>query len=398
MKAHSAREHSRAALAIARARMMPNGTQRKATRGDAVPHCFVTKIPMQSTSHAQSRDARVECGASGVNANHEGLVLCRHAAVSCPLERLDAPSWLFECVLLPAAFGHWRCAVFSSDDLMPAWTPNRTGSSRRFSEQRVNALRATRTRMCMKDARSQGRRSALVTVGGGVWLALAGVAALAACGTANSIGAGTVASAGSNSAAGSGGNAVANGDAAGSDSGGSSVGGASAGTGGAGFAGASASPGGGQGGASSAGAAGSAGAIGMDTPAPRAIQTDTTGFRQIGFTARQVDPTVSDPNSHPDDMERASVDTSKPTCLACHHSTLRRSGKHAFSGNVTVSGAGAARLVDSGILLSAHVATTAVGGHLAAQWRAPPLGGAAPRHAQQRQGDGAPVWPAQRTA
>ena len=93
------------------------------------------------------------------------------------------------------------------------------------------------------------------------------------------------------------------------------MGGATAGTGfagGASGAGASATPGGGQGGANSAGAAGSAGATGTDTPAPRAIQTDTTGFRQIGFTARQVDPTVSDPNSHPDDMERASVDTSKP--------------------------------------------------------------------------------------
>jgi hypothetical protein len=49
-----------------------------------------------------------------------------------------------------------------------------------------------------------------------------------------------------------------------------------------------------------------------DTPAWRAINTDTTGWRQTTFTARQVDPTVSDPNSHPDDMERASVDTSKP--------------------------------------------------------------------------------------
>jgi len=49
-----------------------------------------------------------------------------------------------------------------------------------------------------------------------------------------------------------------------------------------------------------------------DTPAWRAINTDSAGWRQTSFTARQADPTVSDPNSHPDDMERAAVDTSMP--------------------------------------------------------------------------------------
>jgi hypothetical protein len=56
----------------------------------------------------------------------------------------------------------------------------------------------------------------------------------------------------------------------------------------------------------------STGTANGDTPAWRAINTDTAGWRQTTFTARQVDPTVSDPNSHPDDMERAAVDTSKP--------------------------------------------------------------------------------------
>jgi hypothetical protein len=51
---------------------------------------------------------------------------------------------------------------------------------------------------------------------------------------------------------------------------------------------------------------------GGDTPPWRAIQTDSTGWRQVQFSARQADPTVSDPNSHPDALQRASVDTSKP--------------------------------------------------------------------------------------
>jgi hypothetical protein len=49
-----------------------------------------------------------------------------------------------------------------------------------------------------------------------------------------------------------------------------------------------------------------------DTPATRAINTDSKGFRETSFSARTADPTVSDPNSHPDDLERASVDTSMP--------------------------------------------------------------------------------------
>ncbi len=50
----------------------------------------------------------------------------------------------------------------------------------------------------------------------------------------------------------------------------------------------------------------------MDTPAPREMQADTKGFRQTNFSARDADSTVSDPKSHPDDTQRASVDTSKP--------------------------------------------------------------------------------------
>jgi hypothetical protein len=49
-----------------------------------------------------------------------------------------------------------------------------------------------------------------------------------------------------------------------------------------------------------------------DTPAWRAINTDSVGWRQTSFSARTADPTVSDPNSHPDDLERAAVDTSMP--------------------------------------------------------------------------------------
>jgi hypothetical protein len=49
-----------------------------------------------------------------------------------------------------------------------------------------------------------------------------------------------------------------------------------------------------------------------DTPAWRAINTDSAGWRQTSFSARTADPTVSDPNSHPDDLERAAVDTSMP--------------------------------------------------------------------------------------
>lgn len=50
----------------------------------------------------------------------------------------------------------------------------------------------------------------------------------------------------------------------------------------------------------------------MDTPAWREMTADTKGFRQTQFSARDADPTVSDPKSHPDDMERAAVNTSKP--------------------------------------------------------------------------------------
>jgi hypothetical protein len=69
---------------------------------------------------------------------------------------------------------------------------------------------------------------------------------------------------------------------------------------------------------SSAGTGGSAGATGgatsttMDTPAWREMTADTKGFRQTQFSARDADPTVSDPKSHPDDMQRAAVNTSKP--------------------------------------------------------------------------------------
>lgn len=87
-----------------------------------------------------------------------------------------------------------------------------------------------------------------------------------------------------------------------------STGGSNAGTGG------NASSAGSGGTTPSAGAAGmtNSGGTTMDTPAPREIQTDTKGFRQTSFSARTADATVSDPDSHPDDMQRASVDTSKP--------------------------------------------------------------------------------------
>jgi hypothetical protein len=104
MKARSEHEHSRAAHDIARTRTMPNAAQRKATRGDAVPHRFVTKIPTRSKVTQRPWTARAGCGAFGVNANHEGLVLCQHAAVPSALERLDEPFRLFECVLLPEAY------------------------------------------------------------------------------------------------------------------------------------------------------------------------------------------------------------------------------------------------------------------------------------------------------
>jgi hypothetical protein len=94
-------------LAIIATALRCNAAQRKATRGDAVPHRFVTKIPTRSTSHARPGGACAECGAFGANANHEGLVLCQHAAVPSALERLEAPFRLFECVLLPEA-SSWR--------------------------------------------------------------------------------------------------------------------------------------------------------------------------------------------------------------------------------------------------------------------------------------------------
>jgi hypothetical protein len=68
---------------------------------------------------------------------------------------------------------------------------------------------------------------------------------------------------------------------------------------------------GGAGGASRADAGSAAGSgIGVDTPAPRAINTDHLGFREKTFTAQSLDPTAT--QGHATSTEYAAVDTSKP--------------------------------------------------------------------------------------
>jgi hypothetical protein len=61
-----------------------------------------------------------------------------------------------------------------------------------------------------------------------------------------------------------------------------------------------------------AGAGGAAGAASGDTPAWRPINVTDSMRHSVKFSARMVDPTVSDPASHPDNMQSADVDTSKP--------------------------------------------------------------------------------------
>jgi hypothetical protein len=142
-------------------------------------------------------------------------------------------------------------------------------------------------------------------------------------GTSGSAGSGT-GGGGTGTAAGASGNASSTGSV--SAAGGSGIGGS--GTGSSGGSGSTASSDSGAGSGSSAGTSGTGGTGGADggvpaggddgglatgdTPPWRAIMTDTTGFRQTMFSARTADPTVSDPNSHADALQRASVDTSKP--------------------------------------------------------------------------------------
>jgi len=122
-------------------------------------------------------------------------------------------------------------------------------------------------------------------------------------------------SAGSSPSTGSG-TSIGAGGSTGAPSSGSVVGatgaGVSSGASGAGSSGTNGDDDGGVSGNSEASADGSASLADGDTPPWRPIATDTTGWRQTVFSARQADPTVSDPNSHPDDMQRASVDTSMP--------------------------------------------------------------------------------------
>lgn len=109
-------------------------------------------------------------------------------------------------------------------------------------------------------------------------------------------GASGAAQGGSNSAAGSGTvNGGASSSGGGADSGGTTAAGGSSG-------------GSSAGGGSLAGGS----ATGGDTPPWREMMTDTKGFRNNAFSAREADPTVSDPKSHPDDKQRAGVNTSKP--------------------------------------------------------------------------------------
>jgi hypothetical protein len=81
--------------------------------------------------------------------------------------------------------------------------------------------------------------------------------------------------------------------------------GGAAGAAGAGVAGAA-----GAGGSDAGGAAGTSTGLGMDTPAPRAINTDHAGFREKTFTAQSLDPQAT--QGHATSTEYAAVDTSKP--------------------------------------------------------------------------------------
>jgi hypothetical protein len=141
---------------------------------------------------------------------------------------------------------------------------------------------------CGSDAKnpSIGGAAGAGTAGGNAATSAGGAQASAAAGTTS---AGTTSAGASESAGSSGANAVA---------------GAPSAAGAAGAAGAV--------GASGASASGGTASTTADTPASREIAADTKGFRQTQFSARDADPTVSDPKSHPDDMQRAAVNTSKP--------------------------------------------------------------------------------------
>jgi hypothetical protein len=90
------------------------------------------------------------------------------------------------------------------------------------------------------------------------------------------------------------------------------VGGVAGAAGSSGTDGGAGSAGGSDGGAdasrSEGGASGSG--VGVDTPAPRAINTDHAGFREKTFTAQSLDPTAT--QGHATSTEYAAVDTSKP--------------------------------------------------------------------------------------
>jgi hypothetical protein len=104
--------------------------------------------------------------------------------------------------------------------------------------------------------------------------------------------------AGGTSSTGAGGAGGTSAGAAGSSSSGAADAGEAVGTGGSA----------GTGGAS--GAAGTTSGAGMDTPAPRAINTDHAGFREKTFTAQSLDSMAT--QGHSGSTEYAAVDTSKP--------------------------------------------------------------------------------------
>jgi hypothetical protein len=133
-------------------------------------------------------------------------------------------------------------------------------------------------------------------------------------------GAGQGAGGGAGASGGAGGEAGASASAGASGvSGGAGAGGVS-GTGAAGSAqadGGAGSVGGSDGGAGTSGTSGTSGSsggsgsgIGVDTPAPRALNTDHAGFREKTFTAQSLDPMAT--QGHATSTEYAAVDTSKP--------------------------------------------------------------------------------------
>jgi hypothetical protein len=125
-------------------------------------------------------------------------------------------------------------------------------------------------------------------------------------GTAGAAGAGTAGTSGATGVAGAGGTGGAAQAGAGGAAGAVGTGGASP-TGAAGTAGSGAA---GTAGSGAGGVAGTGFGTGMDTPAPRAINTDHAGFREKTFTAQSLDPQAT--QGHATSTEYAAVDTSKP--------------------------------------------------------------------------------------